>query len=402
MPPPTAPLLVSVSISVATLQGGQGAIGTVVLGAPALSPGAEVALGSDRGSVSVPGSIIVPTGSASATFAMTTSVVQVEERATIAAQLGAVRQLATVTITPSPPTPPPPTLVSVEVSPTTVEGGGRATGTVVLSGPAPSPGVDVVLQSSRAGVTVPGSVRVPAGAGSATFELTTSVVEVEGLAGIIGALDGVTRVAFLTLTPPPCALRTPGAQWLAFASRRAGTLDIFAMRDDGTCLAQVTSGAGDERFVAWSPAGTLAYMSFRSGRMQVYVRDFTTGAESLLDVGDLTATSPAFSPDGRFVAFEGYAPGVTAVSDVYVVPAAGGAPVKVTSSQRYNAGPAWSPDGSTLYFVSNRVSGYNVWKVPAAGGAETMVPGTGGILGQPVATPDGAGIAYTLSAPGAA
>ena len=200
----------------------------------------------------------------------------------------------------------------------------------------------------------------------------------------------------------PCALQTPGAQWLAFSAKRADTYDIFAMRDDGTCPTQVTSGAGDDLFVTWSPAGTLAYMSARSGRMQVYVRDFTTGAERLLDVGDLTATSPAFSPDGRTVAFEGYAPGVTSVSDVYVVPAAGGTPTKVTTSQRYSAGPAWSPDGSTLYFVSNRSAGYNVWKVPAAGGAETMIPGTTGVLGRPVATPDGAGIAYTLAASGAA
>ena len=142
-------------------------------------------------------------------------------------------------------------------------------------------------------------------------------------------------------------------------------------------------------------------MSAKSGRMQVYVRDFTTGVERLLDVGDLTATSPAFSPDGRSVAFEGYAPGVTSVSDVYVVAAAGGTPTKVTTSQRYSAGPAWSPDGSTVYFVSNRTSGYNIWKVPATGGAETMIPGTTGVLGRPVATPDGAGLAYTLPASGA-
>jgi Tol biopolymer transport system component len=47
-------------------------------------------------------------------------------------------------------------------------------------------------------------------------------------------------------------------------------------------------------------------------------------------------------------------------------------------------------------------AGYNAWKVPAAGGAETMVAGTRGILGRPAATPDGLGLAYTLSAPGAA
>jgi TolB protein len=214
------------------------------------------------------------------------------------------------------------------------------------------------------------------------------------LAGAIAGCGGST--------PDPCALRTAGAQWLAFSSKRTGVYDVYAMRADGTCLTQVTNDAADDLFATWSPAGTIAYMSSRSGRMQIYVHDLASGIERLLDVGDLTATSPAFSPDGQLVAFEGYEPGVTAVSDVYVVPAAGGTPVKRTTGQKYSAGPAWSPDGATLYFVSNRVSGYNVWSVPAAGGTETMIAGTGGILGRPVATPDGSGIAYTLSAPGAA
>ena len=200
--------------------------------------------------------------------------------------------------------------------------------------------------------------------------------------------------------PTPCALRTPGAQWLAFSSRRTGVYDVYAMRADGTCLTQVTNDAADDLFATWSPAGTIAYMSARSGRMQVYVRDFASGDERLLDTGNLTATSPAFSPDGSHVAFEGYVPGVTAVSDIYVVPAAGGVPVKLTTGQGYSAGPAWSPDGATVYFVSNRLGGYNAWAVPATGGTEVMIAGTGGILGRPVATPDGTGIAFTLPAPG--
>lgn len=202
--------------------------------------------------------------------------------------------------------------------------------------------------------------------------------------------------------PAPCALRTAGAQWLAFSSKRTGNYDVYAMREDGTCLTPVTSHAGDELFATWSPAGTIAYASARSGRMQIYVRDFTTGAERLLDVGGLAATSPAFSPDGTLVAFEGSVPGVTSVADVYLVPSAGGIPVKLTSSQRYSAGPAWSPDGATVYFVSNRVSGYNVWSVPAAGGAETLIAGTAGVLGRPAATPDGKGILFTLPAAGEA
>jgi TolB protein len=136
--------------------------------------------------------------------------------------------------------------------------------------------------------------------------------------------------------------------------------------------------------------------------MRIYVQDFDSRLEAVLGVGDLAATSPAFSPDGTLVAFEGYAAGVTAVSDVYVVPAAGGAPVKLTSGTGYNAGPAWSPDGSQIYFVSNRTGRYDVWKVPAAGGTETQVTSASGILGRPAATPDGKGIAFTRPASGAA
>ncbi len=295
-----------------------------------------------------------------------------------------------------------PTLASLSLSPLGVQGGETSTGTVTLTGVAPAGGAAVTLSSSHAAASVPATVTVAEGATAATFTVATAPISADVTATISAVHAGITRTATLTISLTPCALRTPGAQWLAFSSKRTGVYDIYAMRADGTCLTQVTSDAADDLFATWSPAGTIAYMSARSGRMQVYVRDFTSGADRLLDVGDLTATSPAFSPDGRFVAFEGYVPGVTAVSDVYVVPAAGGAPVKLTSSQRYSAGPAWSPDGTTIYFVSNRVSGYNAWSVPAAGGAETMIPGTTGLLGRPATTPDGTGIVYTLPAAGAA
>jgi Tol biopolymer transport system component len=298
--------------------------------------------------------------------------------------------------------PEPVALSEVTLSPAGLQGGGSSTGTLTLTGPAPAGGASVALSSSHPSATPPATVTIAEGATTATFTVTTTAVTASAAATITATYSGASRTATLTLQPDPCALRTAGAQWLAFSSKRAGAYDIHAMRADGSCLTQVTNGAGDDLFATWSPAGTIAYMSPRSGRMQIYLHDLASGIERLLDVGDLTATSPAFSPDGQLVAFEGYEPGVTAISDVYVVPAAGGTPVKRTTGQKYSAGPAWSPDGITLYFVSNRVSGYNVWSVPAAGGTETMIAGTGGILGRPVATPDGTGIAYTLSAPGAA
>ena len=384
------------------VQGGSGITGTITLTRPAPVGGATVTLASSLPSATVPASATVPVGATRVDFAVSTSVVAASETATVTASHAGAARTAVLTLTVLPP-PPAPALVSVGVSPSSVEGGARATGTVTLSLAAPAGGALVALSSSLPAVAVPATVTIVAGATTATFPVTTSLVSSGATATVAALHDGTTRTTDLSVTPPTaCALRAPGAQWLAFSSSRGGGFDLYAMRADGTCLTQVTADAADDLFATWSPAGTIAYMSARSGRMQIYVRDVTTGAERRLEVGALTATSPAFSPDGALVAFEGYEPGVTAIADVYVVPAAGGVPVKLTSGQRYSAGPAWSPDGTTLYFVSNRVSGYNIWTVPAAGGAETMVPGTAGVLGRPAALPDGTGILYTLSAPGAA
>ena len=397
-PPPAT--LDSLALSPQTVQGGVSASGTVTLTRAAPTGGALVTLSSSIPSAVVTSSVTVASGATSATFAVTTTTVSTTEVATITASHGGVDRTAALTITALPP--PPPTLSSVAMSPATAVGGASSTGTVTLTGFALADGATVSLTSSSASASVPGSATVAAGSDSATFTVTTSAVPLDEVVTITATYAGASRTAALTVQAGPCALRTAGAQWLAFSSKRTGVYDIYAMRADGTCLTQVTNDVADDLFVSWSPAGTIAYMSSRSGKMQVYVRDFTSGAEHLLDVGDLTATSPAFSPDGTLVAFEGYEPGVTTISDIYVVPAAGGTPVKRTTGQRYSAGPAWSPDGATLYFVSNRVSGYNVWTVPAAGGTETMLTGTAGILGRPAATPDGTGIAYTLSASGAA
>jgi len=68
------------------------------------------------------------------------------------------------------------TLSSVALNPTSVPGGSSSTGTVTLSGPAPSYGVPVDLSSSASAATVPASVTVAGGASSANFTVNTSAV----------------------------------------------------------------------------------------------------------------------------------------------------------------------------------------------------------------------------------
>jgi len=80
-------------------------------------------------------------------------------------------------------------------------GGNSATGTVTLSGPAPSGGFVVQLRSSSSRASVPSTVTVPAGATSARFTIQTRSTFwpfVETVT-ITASYNGVSRSAQLTV-----------------------------------------------------------------------------------------------------------------------------------------------------------------------------------------------------------
>src|SRR6266404_6116913 len=93
------------------------------------------------------------------------------------------------------------TLSSVALNPTSVPGGSSSTGTVTLSGPAPSYGVPVDLSSSASAATVPASVTVAGGASSANFTVNTSAVTASTPVMITASYAGVTKTAPLTVVP---------------------------------------------------------------------------------------------------------------------------------------------------------------------------------------------------------
>jgi hypothetical protein len=71
---------------------------------------------------------------------------------------------------------------------------------------------------------------------------------------------------------------------------------------------------------------------------------------------------PRESPNQRWIVFhavdEDNSPGV---SRLYVAPLNGGAWQAVTDGRSWEDKERWSPDGRTIYFVSNRTGFWNVW-----------------------------------------
>lgn len=186
--------LVSLSFNPDSVTGGASSTGTLTLNGPTPKGGLVVKLTSAASTVKVPASVTFLTTQTSVTFKVTTTAVTALKAVTVTAKLGTVSETATLTVIP-------PVLVSVTLAPASVKGGVSSTGTVTLSGPAPTGGLVVKLSSSLTSAVVPTSVKIAAGSSTAKFTITTKKVTAKATSTIAASLADVTDTATLTITP---------------------------------------------------------------------------------------------------------------------------------------------------------------------------------------------------------
>lgn len=153
---------------------------------------------------------------------------------------------------------------------------------------------------------------------------------------------------------------------------------------------RLTSGAHVVWNVRWSPdSRSIAFLVSPTGKpddeTQVDIGIVPVEGGALRTLG-VIGSPFAWSPDGRWIAWAGGSDRNVHVgkSDLWVMPASGGKPVKLTADFDEDAeAPAWSPASDTLYFHAARGASTVLAAVPRAGGGvrlETERHGEAGTL----------------------
>lgn len=198
---------------------------------------------------------------------------------------------------------------------------------------------------------------------------------------------------------------SPDGSRIVFASDRTGQFEIHVQPVSGAGEpVRITSDGAQNVQPAWSPDGKeIAYHASAKGG--VWIVPARGGPpRQLTSFG----SRPAWSPDGKRIAFQSvglvdispYSFGAQPPSLLWTVPSEGGSPRPLTRAADPPGGhgsPAWSPDGKFVAFtVTDRLSA-QIWRVPADGGPALRLAHGNRYSYDPVYLPDGRALLFCVA-----
>jgi dipeptidyl aminopeptidase/acylaminoacyl peptidase len=178
---------------------------------------------------------------------------------------------------------------------------------------------------------------------------------------------------------------SPDGRYVAYTSDRRGKDDI---RGNDIWVRPLTRRSGEERALTpntvasfdysprWSPDGTkIAFVSNRSGWRNIGIIDVASGETRMLTSSTWDEHNPKWSPDGRWIA---YVANIEWNYHLMKIPAEGGEPIQLTDRDGVSGGTGslqtrgnfeWSKDGSAIaYTYMSPTTCSDIWVLPADGG----------------------------------
>jgi TolB protein len=149
---------------------------------------------------------------------------------------------------------------------------------------------------------------------------------------------------------------SPDGHVLALTLSFEGNSEIYRIApDDGRVLARLTTSASIDSSPAFSPDGSqIAFVSNRQGSPQVFVMPANGGGAKRVTFQGKYNQTPRWNPrpDKQVIAFTGR--DERGVFDVFTIDVRTGHVDRITQGKGSNLDPAWSPDGRLIAYVSSR------------------------------------------------
>jgi len=159
---------------------------------------------------------------------------------------------------------------------------------------------------------------------------------------------------------------SPDGSWLAFQQSVAGSDQIFIARPFGRTAQQVTFD-GSNWTPVWTPDGkALSFTRTENGRFRPLRHELATGQETPLGSGTRNETLPHWSPDGQWLTFSSNTfvadePALTNDWEIYLLNIRTGESRYLTRYIGMDTLPAWSPDGRWIAYQAYQENQWDIF-----------------------------------------
>jgi eukaryotic-like serine/threonine-protein kinase len=184
----------------------------------------------------------------------------------------------------------------------------------------------------------------------------------------------------------------PDGLGVVHRSNRGGASNLWWQPLEDKPPVQLTTGPGPDTSPSVARNGTIAFLNSRS-RNTLFVYSLTDGVSTTLLTDSSRLWAPAFSPDGKEIAYSRDQPDGS--WHIWMVSSGGGAARQVTSGKAPEIYPRFSPDGTAIYFNTWGAEPLSIWSVPSKGGpAKPATTPSAGSDAYGDVSPDGRSVVF--------